>query len=414
MSSGLFKRLGFAYGASACVAALALSAAPGWAADAKAPKTPAKPAEAAAAPLPPVLPEEEADTAVLATAGPHRLFLFDPYYYAGAHVIEGDDPLLSEKGLAPAARNAGATLSRDGGKIYFSETYWSRGDRGDRQDLLTVYDGRTLALEKEIPLPSRLLVVPKTNQVATSEDGALAYAYAMAPASQVHVVDLAAGKVIGSVDMPGCSLAFPFGARSFASLCGDGTVGVATVGPAAEAAPKFSKPFFDADNDPVFENSFVDRATGEAFFLSFTGKIYPAKLAGAAPVVDKPWSINVAAGFPAAGAGVQELAWRPGGGQVMAFHRKNRQLYVLMHAGNYWTHKVEGTEVWVLDVDKHSLIKRISLAAPAKGIAVTQDDQPLLYAYDSAPMSLAVYNAKTGEVTGRRKIGGIIGMVPGL
>lgn len=409
------KRLELRGAVSACAVALALASGPAWAADAK--PAPAKtPTQAASAdkPLPPVLPEEDADTAVLPAAGPHRLFLWDPYISSGVHVIDGANPELTELGLVPGARNASASISRDAGKVYIAETYWSRGDRGDRQDLLSIYDGKTLVLEKEVTLPSRLLVVPKSNQVTTSEDGALAYVYALAPASQVHVVDIAQGKLLGSVDMPGCALAFPFGARSFASLCGDGTVGVATVGPAAESAPKFSKPFFDADNDPVFENSIVDRTTGEAWFLSFSGKIYPAKLSGATPVVDKPWSITVAAGMPAAGTGVQELAWRPGGAQIMSMHRKTRQLYVLMHPGNYWTHKTEGTEVWVLDADKKTLIKRIKLDAPAKGIAVTQDDAPLLYAFESYPPSLAVYDAKTGVAKGQRRVGGYLGMVPGL
>lgn len=399
-----------------CAAALMLCAGAALAAS-KDTKSAVSSAQVAEANRPPVLPAEEADTAVLDAAGPHRFLLVDPYMYSGAHVLEGDDKELAEKGLVPSAKNGAFAMSADGGKIYIAETYWSRGDRGAREDLLTIYDGKTLSLEKEIVLPSRLLVVPKLGQIGTNLDGSLAYVYSMVPASQVHVIDLKDDKILSSVDIPGCALAYPFGARSFATICGDGTLGVASVGPAGESTPKFTKPFFDADNDPLFENSVVDRATGEGWFLSFTGKVYPANLSGAAPMIDKPWSLNVAAGLPAAGTGAQELAWRPGGGQLMALHRKTKHLFVLMHAGNYWTHKEDGAEVWVFDADKRSLIKRIKLAGPTKGIAVSQDDAPLLYAWADAMGpggGVSVMKVETGEVMAQRRVSGSIGLVPGL
>src|SRR5207248_228074 len=106
--------------------------------------------------------------------------------------------------------------------------------------------------------------------------------------------------------------------------------------------------FFDPDADPLFEHGLIDRTTGEGWFMSFTGHVYPIQF-GAKPIVGKPWSVNVSAGLPEAGPGVQELAWRPGGGQFMALHRATRRLYVLMHPGNYWTQKYAGTEVWVFD-----------------------------------------------------------------
>lgn len=361
-----------------------------------------------------VLPVEESDTATLPAAGPHRLFLWDAYSTAGATVIDGDDEGLKTLGMVPIARNGGFNISGDASKVYVTETYWTHGDRGTREDLLTTYDGLTLALDKETPLPGRLLVVPKNQQVATSGDEKLAYVYDMIPASSIHVVDIAAGKVLSSVDVPGCALAYPYGARSFATICGDGTIGTTTLTAGGEGKLSFTKPFFDADKDPLFENSVVDRKTGEAWFLSFSGKIYPAKL-GDRPVVGQPWSITQAAGLPVASTGVQELAWRPGGGQILAVHRKLRRLYVLMHAGNYWTHKKDGTEVWILDADKKSLIKRIALKGPAKSLTVTQDDKPLLFTYGGEGGSgLAVYDAVTGAMLRGRRAPGFVGAVPGV
>jgi methylamine dehydrogenase heavy chain len=160
----------------------------------------------------------------------------------------------------------------------------------------------------------------------------------------------------------------------------------------------------------------VDRTTGEGWFLSFSGKIYPAKL-GPTPKIEKPWSINAAAGLPVAGTGVQELAWRPGGGQLMALHRATRKLYVVMHTGNYWTQKMAGTEVWILDASTKSLIRRVPMPKPIKNIAVTQDDKPILFAFggEGGPGGgdFTAFDANTGKKLRGRSLGSAIALVPG-
>jgi methylamine dehydrogenase heavy chain len=107
--------------------------------------------------------------------------------------------------------------------------------------------------------------------------------------------------------------------------------------------------------------------------------------------VSEPWSIQKAAGYEPAGTGTQELAWRPGGSQLAAYHKASGKLFVLMHPGNYWTHKHGGTEIWVLDTRTHALVSRFPLrAVPTSGlgndpvpyyenIGVSQDAKPLLY-----------------------------------
>ena len=230
---------------------------------------------------------------------------------------------------------------------------------------------------------------------------------------QVYVVDVAAGKVVSTVDMSGCWLAMAYGPRGFASICGDGTISVAQVPETGTASPVSSPRFFDADKDPLFENGMVDRDTGESWFVSFTGMIHPVRL-GAAAVPGKPWSITAAAGLPVVGTGAQELAWRPGGNQVLGLHRKSRQLFVLMHPGNHWTHKAEGNEVWVLDADRQKLIRRIPLASGAKALAVTQDDTPLLITSGGRTSTLGVYDAATGKLLRQRVMAGHFEGVAGL
>jgi methylamine dehydrogenase heavy chain len=370
-------------------------------------------ASAPAAAAPP-LPLEQSDTAVLPPSNPHRFFLLNAFGSGLTTIIDGDDAGLRTIGTVPGAWNGIISLSHTADKIYVAETYWSHGNRGQRADMLTVYDGTTLKMDREIALPGRFIVNPKTQQLATSDDGELGYVYDMVPASAIHVVDLVEGKLLTSVDIPGCALAYAYGKRSFATVCGDGTIGVVTVPPTGTAKAVFSKPFFKANEDPVFDNSVVDRTTGEGWLMTYSGHIFPVQL-GATAVVGKPWSITVAAGMPDTGTGVQELAWRPGGAEMLALHRADRQLYVLMHPGNYWTQKANGTEVWVLDGERHTLIRRIKLDDPGYGIIVTQDEKPLLFVIGSGwSGTITAYDATTGEKLRWRTLRGIFGLAPGL
>lgn len=360
----------------------------------------------------PALPAEESDVAVLPPAGPHRLYQMSSAIGGSdgfVRIVELEGRSFRVVGSVPLNGRPTFTLSSDGSKALAAETLYSRGNRGDRLDVIAIYDGRTLTLEKEITIPGILQVVPKSQVFDLSADDRLAYVYDMFPASQVYAIDLAAGQVISTVDLPGCALAFPYGVRSFATICGDGTIGVATI-PAAGGETKavFSKPFFDPDEDPLFEQSVVDDATGDGYFLSFTGKIYPAKL-GATPVLETPWSVTGAAGLAEVGTGVQEMAWRPGGGQMLALHRASKRLFVLMHTGNHWTPKAAGSEVWVLDAASRTLVRRIKLDKSAANVVVSQDAAPVLYVYGGGS-DLVAYDARTGDrIASRAGLGGGLG-----
>ena len=232
----------------------------------------------------------------------------------------------------------------------------------------------------------------------------------MKQASSAVWLDLKKQAIGGNVELPGCALIFPWGVAGFASLCGDGSLALVNFGSAAAPEVTHTKPFFDADNDPIYENSFVDRNSGKALFLSYSGLVYQAKL-GTDATIEKPWSIQQAAGFAKAGTGVQELAWRPGGDQPAALHKASGRLFVLMHMGTYWTHKQGGTEVWVLDTNTKTLVKRIPLQPiPTSGLAgdhppyyaaigVSQDsEKPLIYLISDEGGGDVVMDAATGEI----------------
>ncbi|CAP54214.1 amine dehydrogenase large subunit [Gluconacetobacter diazotrophicus] len=345
--------------------------------------------------VPPVLEAEQSDVATLPPFAPH--WVLPPTARTAYTLYDADAGRIL--GTIPAGIVGNIALSPDRRSVYVADTIWSRVDHGTRQDLLQEYDARTLSLRREITLPPRALAVYQSRDFALSADGRWAYSFNMSPATSVTVVDLAHAAVARTVDIPGCALVYPWKSGGFSSLCGDGSL--TNVGyDGGKPTVTHTTPFFDANTDPIFEGAPVDRATGHALFVSYTGKVYDAAL-GQAPVIAAPWSIQQAAGQPAAGTGVQELAWRPGGSQPFAWNRATGHLFVLMHTGTYWTHKNPGTEVWELDPARHALVRRIDLPAPARGIAVSADAAPLLYAA-AQDGTMAVIDVRTGTL--RRSI----------
>jgi methylamine dehydrogenase heavy chain len=346
---------------------------------------------------------EVSDVATLAPNSPHRFFT-GGFRQQAFTIFDADSGKM--EGSIPAGYVSNLAIAPDNSQFFVSETYWTHGARGKREDLVSIYDAKTLNLVKEITLPGRALA-SKMQNFDINSSGSRAYVYIMMPIASVVWVDLKKQQVGGTVEIPGCALVFPWGEQGFSSLCGDGSLASVLIPASGPPAISHTKPFFDAANDPIFENSFVDRATGKAVFISYTGLVYEAKL-GADTTVSPPWSIQKAAGYAPAGTGVQELAWRPGGSQLAAYHKASGKLFVLMHPGNYWTHKHGGTEVWVLDTKTHALLSRFPLrAVPSSGlgddavpyyadIGVSQDAKPLLYLLNEEGNDV-VLDALTGE-----------------
>jgi methylamine dehydrogenase heavy chain len=356
---------------------------------------------------------EQLDVATLGPSYPHRLFAMNADSDVGIKILNGDS--LQIEGLIPAVSLSVLALDPRGRYFYVCESIWSHGNRGTRDDMVSVYDTRTLNLLTEIPLPpGRLLADPLVHECDISADGKFSYVYNLAPASSVTIVNLERRKVAATVELPGCALAFPWGDHGFSALCGDGSLATIPLSASGQAgAVSHSAKFFDADNDPIFSESLVDRNDGRAFFISYTGLIYAAQLSEH-PSIDKPWSLQAAAGFAAASTGMHELAWRPGGSGVLAWHKATHRLYVLMHPGTHFTEKVPGTEVWVVDAEAHKVLNRIQLSEPANTVAISQDEQPILYTLTSDG-GIVTYDPESGQRRAKAATkGGSVAWVPGF
>ncbi|NMN06217.1 MULTISPECIES: amine dehydrogenase large subunit [unclassified Novosphingobium] len=294
-----------------------------------------------------------------------------------------ETPQLTDLALDPA------------GKFYYvSSTLWTKASRGTRQDYVSVFDSVDLKLQTDIPIPGRLLVGGRLNNFVVSPDGKFGYVYNMSPASSVNVVDLAARKFVKSVELPGCASLVSVPGVGISALCSDGSLATLSLAGAKSAITR-SEPFFSATDDPIFDNFQVDRTKNQIVMLSYTGKIYTATL-GAKPVISAPFSLQEAAGVPAGSSAPNLVNWYPGGVQQMALHVPTGQLYVLMHMGEFWSHKAGASEVWQLDLATRKVVKRMAVPGEPRMIAVTQEATPHLV-FAGEDETVYVYDLATGK-----------------
>ncbi|HVS76416.1 MAG TPA: amine dehydrogenase large subunit [Steroidobacteraceae bacterium] len=327
----------------------------------------------------PVLQSETAGVTPFQGLKPHDLAYnaMDSIAPPGVRIIDGDT--AKTVGAVYSSQYANFTWAPDHHTLYISETYWSLGNRGTREDVLSIYGGPTLSNEGEIKLPGRLISDPKTHSFALSPDGHYAYDYSFQPAPSVSVIDLKQRKLLTSVEIPGCGLVYPFGQRGFASLCADGSLAIADIDAQGKYAVHRADRFFDVMNDPVMDESVADTRSGLALFITYNGWVHPVHLADH-PAFDKPWSIQQAAGLSPATSQVGAVTWRPGGQVFAAYQPATARLFVLMHEGHPWSNEQAGTQIWVLDTRQHRLLHRWDVPESASLVAVTQDAHPLLFA----------------------------------
>jgi methylamine dehydrogenase heavy chain len=331
---------------------------------------------------------EQATTAALAD-GRHRVWLHDlvGIGYAKASLFDADT------GRQLAQVDTGylgmeLELAEKSPRFFSAETYLSRGFRGERTDVVTTFDAKTLLPTGEIEIPAkRLLGMPTSAHASLLDDERFLLAYNFSPASTVSVVDLERGAFVGEIEVAGCALIYPLGPRRFALLCSDGGILEVTLDDAGrEKARVAHAKRFDPSRDPLLEKAV--RAGSRWLFVSFAGDVHPVDAASAELAFDPSWPLS----------SVEERAsgWRPGGLQPFALHAASGRLYALMHQGGPGTHKDPGEAVWVFDVAAKRRVQTIALGEPATSIAVSTDAAPLLYSTFLVSPALHVYDAAKG------------------
>ena len=281
-------------------------------------------------------------------------------------------------------------------ELYAAETFYSKRLRGERTDVITIYDKENLSPIDEIVLPGgkrgQLVTFKSTLQFLNNEKFLLLFNFT--PASSVTVIDIVKRKIVSEVQIPGCSMIYPTAKLSFASLCSDDVMLVSYLDEKGQVKKqKRTKKFFSGDDDPLF--AFNGKIGDTVYFPSFQSQIQPVDMSSETPKIKKSWSL----------VSKQEKSenWRPGGWQIISTH-ENGELFVLMHKDGYdGSHKNGGSEVWVFDVKSKKRIKRFELKEWGVSIEVTKGDKPYLVV-TNGNYNLDIYSAADGSW--QRVIGG--------
>jgi len=326
------------------------------------------------------------------TPSPHWVWVNDidlPHLVDGrAMLVDGDSGRFLGS-LSTGFSFERLVISQDGKVIFSPEAYFSRGSRGARTDVVTLYDTAHLAPLGEIPIPAkRSSNFPTMANAELTDDGRFLLIYNFTPAQSITVVNTQSRQFVGEIETPGCALVYPTGARSFFSICADGALLDVRLNDAGVAiSSQRTAPMFDTQHDPVAERPV--RLGDTWLFVSFGGVVYPIVVQKNTPTRGSTWSLITAAD--------RAQHWRPGGTQELAAQSVQSRLFVIMHQGGLETHKDDGKDVWVYDLARHARVQSIALRKPAGSIQVTRDSKPLLFSISGEDGTLDVYDATSGE-----------------
>ncbi|MDE0511580.1 MAG: amine dehydrogenase large subunit [Gammaproteobacteria bacterium] len=276
-------------------------------------------------------------------------------------------------------------------EMYVLEHYYDRGTRGNRTDVLTIYDRATLLPVDEIilddPKLKRAEILVSKYVISLIDDERFLLFYSFTPGTFVTVVDLEKREVVNGVPLPTCAGIFPTGERGFSSLCGNGSMVSFQLDEDGQVTEQGKiEPFFDVDEDALFERPAIIGGTG--YFPSFSGAVQEIDLSGAAAVLGEKWSLL--------NDEDRMQNWRPGGAWLTATDSTGR-FYVMMHAdGEEGSHDYPGSEIWVFDTATKSRVQRIALTLPAIAFDITMGDAPKIVT-TNIEMNLEVYDARSGE-----------------
>jgi methylamine dehydrogenase heavy chain len=325
--------------------ALAAALAPAWAAPGKA--------------QPPELPAETLGVVAAITA-PERVYVAD---IAIAHIADGRLRVFDARagkllGMIATGYAGNFALSAKSDEVYVATGYMSRLGRGERTDVLEVWDANTLGFKYEVVIPPRRAqALNYRGLVRPTANGRFVLVQNATPATSITVVDLAEKKVAAEVPTPGCWGVLPAAGHParFAMLCGDGKIATVTLDERGQVADRqVSEKVFDADADAWFHSG--DQLGDRWFFASFKGVLTEVDVSGATAVVKSA--------RPVVDTAAQKQGWRPGGYQPLAVHPSGRWAVLTMHdKGREGSHKSPAKQLWVVDV---ATGKRIA-TAPGQG-----------------------------------------------
>ena len=272
-------------------------------------------------------------------------------------------------------------------EFYATNIFWSRGNYGERTDLLVVHDWENLAPVAEIEIPQKSMIISFRNYIALLSGGNHVASSNMTPAQSVSITDIANRSFVGEISTPGCSLIMPVDNNDFLTLCGDGTLMLVDVDDNGQEAGRVrSQQFFDLHEDAVYDRP-VESADGW-FLFTHGGTAMNVTASGN--------QINIGDSWNLISEEEREEGWWPGGGQLATLHKGLGIFYIAVHQGERYEHHEPGTEIWVYSLATRRKAGAIKFEGEAKvdNIMVTQEAEPKLIVGDTEG-GTHVYDALT-------------------
>jgi len=340
------------------------------------------------------LPTESIGETVLPfPPSPHRAYIVDVEFenFIAGRVTVVDPEQKKMLGMVSTGFVAPSTLSHDDKTLYSADTFYSRGTRGVRTDVLTAWDTSTLRPKWEVEIPAkRASILTQKYALGSSSDDRFVYIYNFTPSTSVTVVDTKEHKVASEIAISGCVLNYPVGKRAFASLCGDGQLQITKVGEDGKETGRSQTPFFDPNKEKLNERGL---AVGETYyFVTTDGVVKPVDVSGDKPKMLPSWSLTTDE--------ERKKGWGTGGWQLMAVAPKLNRMYVLMHE-EHTAGKWEDPSpfIWVYDLKTQKKIGTLEAPKPVWSLHATNDDKPLLLGTDIEG-GLQIFDLKTGKYNG--------------
>ena len=275
------------------------------------------------------------------------------WVWIGSRLVD----VKQDKYLAVLNGAGSFNYSSDHKYIYLPQTFWSRSNRGNRTDAVTVYDASTLLAVDEVVIPAKMgRVMSAVGTTALTDNGQFLAIFNLTPATSISIVDTRDNTFVEEIATPGCSLVYGAGERNLLELCAGGdTVTIKLDGNGREFSKSRSGRFFDPNVDPVTEKAV--RYGNDWLFVSFKGIVYPIDASGRSALYKQSWSMV---------SDIERLdGWQIAGDQHITIHQDSGKLYSLMRKGPGNNPQdpgaEEGEEIWVFDLGSKKRIQRMEI-----------------------------------------------------
>lgn len=336
----------------------------------------------------------EAQTIEVAPASDaKRVYVTDPgHFQMTSQVFTIDGKTSKMLGMVDAGKLPHVMVGDKGKFLAVANTWYDRIARGNRDDYIEVFDTSTHEVTADIDIPEgRFLtgVFPHMATLSTDDKHMLFQQFSPVPA--VGLVDLENNKFVKMIDTPDCYHLFPAPEQNVYMHCRDGSLLQISYDAEGNAEQKHSK-VFHAEDEYLSNMPYYSDVTNHLVWPDYEGQIFQAELTASGAKFKKPFEVFTD----------EEKAakWRPGGWQLITVHDKTNELYLLADQRAEWTHKSPSRYVFVVDGNTGKRLRRIELKHEIDSIAVSQDDQPYLFALSAGDRAMYTFDAKTGKKVG--------------